>query len=747
MVIICGEYALRALCGKPGIAKWRGSVISFLPEIEHYLERKNIRVVVSLHPSEIQADERNIHLIRLDFKKAVELLFNPTKPIDYHKIEIFRSSGQMMRFLNQYPDDPPEMVTDIETRFGIITCAGFSFDGYQGGCVPMYGDPDVDIIERMRMQYMLSKYLANRKIGKGNQNIDYDKRIYQRHNFIVEPVIWDTMLCANVVMTEFPKRLGFLTSVYTDMSYYKDEGRQEVGKNFDYEQYYNYNVKDAISTYQIWQKQKEDLKELNLYEFYTEYIIPLFNLYYRLESIGWKLDYKKKDELIIKYESFYQLKALELLSITEKQLNLNSPAQIGAWMEANELPVIRHRTPKGKLVPSTGLNELKKMRSYNPEQYSKAKVPYEYCIRFLDLVLLLRRIDKVLQYVNVGIHPWGRVCTGVNLAGTGNGRTSGSQTSDQWPTWIKEDGKLLIKMKDLGQSFQTVTKHGFIIEGEEDIDDIGDTIGKDIREMYIPDKDYVIVECDGSQAEARVVDVLSEDWDGLAEYGRIDKHCKVASLIYTDYSYEEIVRLSKKEKTEKGLYMRFIGKKGKHANNLGVGDFVLSMTANINMREAHMILQKLDKAYPKTKLVFHAGVENAIRSTRLLFNSFGRQRYFFSKIDGHYLKAGYSWIPQSTISDNTKRAMLMADSHPKFDREKMWFIAENHDSCTALVKRGYVRLYCAIMKWAMEQPIDMRKCVLSRDIQLSIPAEFAIGRHNWGTIKEIKKLNLRRISL
>lgn len=745
VVVVMGEYALRALTGKQGIGKWRGSVLSFTPEIQHYLHNPNIRIVASLHIADIQTDETNIHLIRFDFKKAIELLYNPTKPTDSYEVTIFKNSGELIRWIDQY-DKPKEMATDIETRFGFITCAGISFDGYRGGCIPLIGDPNVDVLEKCRMAYVLSKMLADRNIGKGNQNINYDKRIYERFGFHVTPVVWDTMLASNVIATEFPKRLGFLTSIYTDLSYYKDDGRQEQGKNFNYEQYYTYNAKDAISAYQIWQKQKADLIELDLLDFFEKFIMPLFDIYFSMEHIGWKIDLSKRNELAAKYETFYNIKYIELTTITEKPINLDSPLQIGTFMLENGFPCIMHRTDGGKQSVSTGLNELKKMKTYDPHKYKDAKIPYEQCLRFIDLVLLLRRIDKVIQYVQVGIHPQGRVFTSCNLAGTGNGRTSGSQTPDQAPYWHRDKkGELGLKMKDLGQSFQTVTKHGFIIEGEEDLDDIGETIGKDLREMYVPDSDYIIIECDGSQAEARVVDVLSEDWEGLAEYGKIDKHCKVASLIYTEYTYEDIVRLAKKEKTEQGLYMRFIGKKGKHANNLGVGEYVLSLTANIPIGEARKILVKLDKAYPNTKLVFHAGVENAIRETRLLYNSFGRKRFFYKKIDPHYLKVGYSWIPQSTISDNTKRAMLIADSHPKFDRSKMHFIAENHDSVTALVKRGVAHLYCHIIKKAMETPIDMRKCVLPRDIQLKIPAEFSVGRKNWGSIKECKKLNLDRL--
>lgn len=755
VIIVLGEYALQILTGKVGISKWRGSVIGLAEDIQDRIQDISwtIKVIPTLHPSVIHNDESATFLIRMDLTKAIEVLYDPDKRIDYHEINIARNSGDLIRFLDNYPIDKfPDMSKDIETRYGFITCAGISFDGYSGMCIPLWGS-GYAAVETARMLYILSQLCEERYLI--NQNINYDKHISARYGLYYKKVKWDTMLAANIISTEFPKNLGFLTSVYTDMSFYKDEGSEFNPKTDHIDQYYGYNAKDAISAFQIYCKQVIDLKEIELLEFFTEFIMKLFDLYYDIECVGLLCDLNKRGELTTKYESLYSLKKMELDSITSLQdetiINLKSPSQIGKFMEMTKFPVLRHRVDSGFMVVNTDKESLEKMRIADPIEYRHCDLPYEMALRFLNLILLIRRIDKVLEYLNVGIHPNGRIYTSCKIAGTTTGRTAGGQTMDDIYYWTKDKkGNDILKAKDLGQSFQTVTKHGFIVEGDEDDDILDGIIGKDIREMYIPDKGWVLVEVDGSQAEARVCDVLGEDWDSLAEYGKIDKHCKVASMIFTDYTYEDILRMSKKEHSDEGIFMRQIGKHAKHGKNNGLEAFQFATMylhmANFkeSIKKAKFILSQVDKAYPNIEGIFHAQVERALRDTRCLVgpriygNPCGRKRIFYKKIDKHYINVAYSWIPQSTISDHTKAAMLRIKE--SIDKTKVHFVAENHDSVTALVKMGYIRDYCIAAKRELERLIDFRQCTLSRDYDLVIPCEFSIGRHNWGNMHEIKKI-------
>lgn len=745
-----GEYTLRTLTGKEGIGKWRGSVLPLLPEILSQLTypgAANTKVLCTHHVSVLHTQEELVYIMRIDAKKVVDLLFQSSKPIDYHEIHIARNCGDLIRFTDQYPiEEFPDMTYDIETHLGFITCAGISFDGYRGICMPLTGNASIAHIEKARMSYMLASLLETRQLI--NQNIGYDKRISQRFGYHLKNVKWDTMLAAHTLAAEFPKNLGFLTSIYTDMSFYKDEGRDYDPSRQSPDVLYGYNVKDAISTFQIYKRQLEDIKEMEMLEFFQDFVMPLFTVYYDMESVGLLIDQSKRSELIIKYESLRDLKYLELKSITENDINTSSPTQIGKYMEGHNFPVLRHRVESGFMVVNTDAESLKKMRSADAIEYKRCSLPHKYAKRFIDLVLLIRRIDKILEYIDVGIHPWGRVHTSPKLSGTSSGRTSGSKTADGIYAWTEDKKKFGLKLKALGQSLQTVTKHGFIVEDEHDEENDdggselsaidGGIIGKDLRDMYIPDEGYALVEVDLSQAEARVVDLLAEDYEGLEEYGILDKHCKVASFIYTEHTYEELLYLSKKLKTDEGVAMRQLGKKSKHATNYEMEPFRFSFLAGLEISEAKKVLAAVHRAYPKVRGVFHKQVEEQVRKTRTLRNPLGRIRVFYKKLDSHGIKVAYSWIPQSTVSDHMKRAMLNLSR--VIDRTRAFYVAENHDSLTSLVHLSYLREYCELVKPEMERGIDFRSCSLPRDYELKIPCEFAISTKNWGNMKEIKNL-------
>lgn len=755
VILVMGEYALRILTGKEGISKWRGSVLSLADDILVRLDfptAAQIKVVITYHLSIIHNEEHQQYIIRMDIKKACDLVFQD-RPIDYHVINIARSSLDIMRFVDEYPIEKfPEMTYDIETHFGFITCAGISYDGYQGLTIPMYGATKYDLTDRMRMQHIMAQELRKRKLV--NQNIGYDRRISQRYGLWMGEIIWDTMLAAHAIACEYPKRLDFLTSIYTDMSFYKDEGREFDPRKDSIDKLYAYNCKDAITTFQIYKKQKEELKELGQLEFFNQFYMPMFHMYYDIDSTGILQDRSKRDELLAKYEALKHVKTLEIFAITNtvgiESFNVGSAAQVGKFMEAMGFPVLRHRTPNGGIAINTDYDSLKKMKWMDPVDYRKCKLPYEHAIRFINLILLIRRINKVIEYVNVGVHPDGRIRTSYKIAGTTSGRTSAGQTSDGIPIFEETKGVQLIEFQQLGCSFQTITKHGFIIEGDEDTDIEEGIIGKDVREMYIPDKGFVLIEADGAQAEARVCDVLGEDWSGLKEYETLDKHSKVASMIFTEYSYEDIKRMAKVEKSDQGIFMRQIGKHAKHGKNNGLKAFEFAKKyipisdPRAAVKLADKILKAIDKAYPNIENVFHKQVEECIRAHRYLVSPrpyglpCGRLRRFFKKIDQHYINVAYSQLPQSAVSDHTKAAALRINS--RIDHTKAFLVAENHDSITALVHWTYIRKYCKITKEELERPIDFRSCSLARDFELVIPAEFSIGRKNWGQMHELKKV-------
>jgi len=110
------------------------------------------------------------------------------------------------------------------------------------------------------------------------------------------------------------------------------------------------------------------------------------------------------------------------------------------------------------------------------------------------------------RYINFCPDYDGRCKTSFNISATETCRSS---------TGIL---KKPVRPKKIGLAFHTISKHG--------------RLAKDIRSMFIPDKGTLFLSADSSQAEARIVAVLSEDWDLLTAFDKVDIHRRTAGLIF-----------------------------------------------------------------------------------------------------------------------------------------------------------------------------------------------------------------------
>lgn len=300
-----------------------------------------------------------------------------------------------------------------------------------------------------------------------------------------------------------------------------------------------------------------------------------------------------------------------------------------------------------------------------------------------------------------------RIFSSFNFCGTETGRTT---TSKLKPPLTAEAE---------GIAFQTLTKFS--------------DVGADLRSMLIPDPRFVFIEADKSQAEARIVALLAKDEYALHLFEMFDK---------TKLPEYDIHRVTGSW-LESGLsplnvtpQQRQLGKMARHMGNYDGGKRELAIRAQTSEWRASRALEQFHKNSPNIRGVFYKEIQEALgRNNRVIINPFGRPRQFLGKWGDDIFKEAYAQIPQSTIPDALKRAMLrMRVEIPCYG--KYWFFCmEAHDSFTALVREEIVDLFCSRAKVIMEEPIDFARCTLSRG-SIIIPSDFSIGREN---LKEMKK--------
>src|ERR1035437_2145095 len=627
LLIPLGEQSFNFLTGLTNIRKFRGSVLPLSGNFE--IQRSGqVKVLPILGPYPYLNQEYKLRVItRIDFAKIPRYLNDCKIPDDLYNIWVARNAGALRAFFERHYtktlDAGGFLTFDIETYFQVPICISFCFDGFESVCVP-FVDQSIDKDNRALMAKMIAKLLVS-PIPKVNQNIKYDWRILERWGYHVNNIVGDTMLGASSLYCEFPKNLGFLTSIYTDLPYFKDEGKSFDPDRSKRERYYLYNAKDSLATSQIHAKQVEEFRELNV-EYVYKSLIRCLPVYKHMEDRGIRIDKQQQLKLICKYESLFHIQELKLRHLTGRQyFNPLSPKQCKELI-FDELGYTKVKGMKTNKDGSVSKHEesLDLLSAYGEAKRAPGTGPIT-----LQAIIDARKIHKVLEILNLHLHPDERFRCEFNLDGTENARTSAGETTDQL-IFLTSDDK--IDYCNLGHSLQTIGKHGFSIDGI--------TYGKDLRSMFVPSYGMAFVEMDLSQAEARVDAVLSGNFDILSIFdGPVGIHRLTGSWAYSCNPLD-----IKKNILVDGVDRYHVAKQIRHSGerNIQAETLRVKFLPELPLKECTRLLKVFHEKQPEIREVFHKDIRAALdASTHCLVCPNGRRRDFFDRIDKHTYNEGY----------------------------------------------------------------------------------------------------------
>jgi DNA polymerase I len=720
---------------------YRGSILPLREDWQAILgDDKITRVIPTIGPQLLFADWTARCYVDIDYRRIIENASNRSKIERPGSVHLIKTYEQFISFLRRHlENNPPRLTYDIETFGSLMTCISLTFDGKEA-CVIDLVDDSIPLGERIVITKALSRLMTREDLEKNNQNIKYDWTIQERHGYLVRNVRSDTMLKGSLLYPELPKGLDFWTSIYTDIPYYKDEGKEYNPKLHTRDRLLVYCGYDALAAHQIAAKQDEELEESGMKQFYETEMAPSILIYKDIDRTGFRISGLEKEKLLLKYDSQKYSNNIVLRSLVNNDtFNPNSPAQVAELIYDN----LRYKV-RSKIDPETGAisrltdkNTLDDILINDCDTHPAGKLGYEIISR----LIVARKLNKIVEYINTPLYEDGTFRGTSNLAGTGAGRSSSSKTIDEI-LLQDEQVKNNKRTKKLGRSLQTITKHGFQLDDEIFDDWESSKIAHDVRKMFVPRHNYVFAEVDGSGAEARVVFVLAEDYDGLAAMDQKPKiHAKTASKFF-NIPIEQIY------KDEKGNWIPSIpkvgisyydmGKRGRHAGNYDMTAFTLAIMTHLPLHEAQRILNIFHDTEPSIRTVFHAGIISKLRKDRILETPQGRKRMFFGRMEDKTFKEAYSYIPQCTVSDLTKFSMWrFKEAHP-FEYYNLYrFITEQHDGITAEVHKDFKNQYFETMKPIYERKINFLNCSLSRDFELSIPVEMSVGADNWYDMEEV----------
>lgn len=453
IILGIGKSSLWACTGNTDLEAYRGSIL-------HGMGRKSLFSYnpehLNWHASDIEFKGYwNRQIILADFRRAkLQSEFSEIKrPI--RNLGIVRQSLDLYNFIEQW-NHKSRMSVDIEASGTCVpVCVGLSLDPSHGITIPLWNTDDISSIptsDMIQIWLMLSKLFMSKDIV--GQNFNYDRDKMRRLGFWFK-LASDTMIKAHTINPELSVGLAFLTSLYTEEPFYKNDGMYH-GK---FDDLLLGCARDACVTLEIDQIQEKELEELNLKDFYYNFRMKQPDVYWDIENEGFRCDPIKREQLIHKYVKWDEEIRYELFKLVGTEVNVASPKQIGILIYENYK--IRNKFQgTGEEAITDILNSSSACKDVTQR-------------RVLELILLGRRVRKSIGTYLMALPDFdGRMRTTYFIC-LDTGRTAtGMQDPPIRPEVdvLDELGKK--KKKSLGIAFQTMTKHG--------------DVGEDIRSMYIP---------------------------------------------------------------------------------------------------------------------------------------------------------------------------------------------------------------------------------------------------------------------
>lgn len=719
IIVPLSELGFKFISGiKGGIRKYRGSV---LPT---QAGNRIVRCIPVLGPNPyINLDPRMAFISRLDFQKIAKNIEQVGPIPEDGLLWIAKNYNSLETFVTRSYPKCKFLVFDIESYCGIPTCISLCFDGHESVTVP-FTDKEIPLSETVAMMDLVAKVLGG-KLPKVNQSIKYDWRKLVRWGIPVNNVVGDTQIAASCLYPEFPKNLGFLTSIYTDMPYHKDEGKEYDPQHHDRSRLYLYCAKDSLAVHRIYPQQMDEMREVNTLGVYNM-LMGIYPIYHNMETTGILVDDTTRRDKEAKYWSHYEIQLLKLSKLVGKSIY----ALVGKKGSLSDTKIRNLVYNELEYKEIRGIKKSSKTGSLGVDEESLEILIFRHPhknadhLEALKTIINIRKLKKVLEFLGTEIHPDGRMRSEFNLAGAETGRTTAGVTTDCKLVII--DGK--IKIVNMGHSFQTIAKHGFEIDGE--------TYGKDIREMFVPSSGFCFVECDLSQAEARVDAVLARDFDIIPVFdSKTGIHRLTGSWVF-ECEPEEI----KKNILVDGIDRYHASKTVRHAAERNMTAERLMMMIHQPIQFCVKVLSKFHTNQPNIQGVFHREIREAIQKYRSLTAPDGRKRDFFGirggNVDKDTVNKGISQLPQAIVTDYLKNGLRRTfDTCGDFARP----LAEAHDGWLSEVLIDRKEEYAVeFVKNTQANPIDFKHCTLSRDFLLTIPVETEWSPDNWKLMRSLK---------
>lgn len=570
----------------------------------------------------------------------------------------------------------------------------------------LYSQSIVLHINSMEDIYWMRKFNST-KPAKICQNGGYEATYLIRCNAPLNNWLCDTFHFMHSWYAELPRTLDFITSLFLkDYQYWKDEIESNRAE---------YNAKDTHTTLWSWvfmvNMSPQWAKDNYLIEFRK--CFPAITC--GLE--GFLVDQLERDRLHDVYSRERADAQARLDKIVFLHFNPQSPPQVL------------------ELMNSMSITKFKKTDDKALQRFAEID-PLTALIK--ELILTVRGATKKLStYIEATLMD-GRLLYEVNHGGTDTGRAA-SKSSNLW----------------IGTNIQNQDNK--------------------LRTMYIADStatgsefDWIIANCDGSQAESRATGYISEDETLIDSVETApDFHTRNASLffgipedeivkvlydvVYVDGVEVQTPRLDKNGKVMKDKSLRTLSKRVNHGSNYNMGASVLLETmGSKNVLEAKrllklpqhyglidttkFLLKRFEETYPKVKGKYYDEVCEEIRITSMLKGVTGWTRYCFEVPS----RTGHKPTLNKYVAHPPQSLSVMMVDEAEFDFWYEYQIQKNmvrlkaqvHDEVVYMVRPDDYGITRPALSELMARPVTVNGRVMI------IPNDGGACDFCWGNLKD-----------
>lgn len=609
VIVPLGNVALDAFFGLRSITKYRGSCL--------WHEQLGCKVIPTFHPASVFHLHENKFLLYNDFSRVRDEMFtkelNPT-PRQYI---IFPDFAQVCAYLQDVIDNKRQPFSfDLETKGNQVTHFGCGLNATTAMSIVFYaGGKDIyDLEQELYIWNLLTQILEDESIKKEGQNLTYDIGFLYKRYGILTKNFDDTMIGFKTAYPGLRMGLDMITSIYTDLPYYKDEGKQHTQVK-DEALYATYNAKDVAVVSEAMPQIKVDLERQNNYTTYEiqKSLVPIL-LYMGQRGI-------RVDE-----DAFKKIDAEVNKQAEELQQELNDLAGFDLNTRSNPQLIDYFYTQKG-IKPyynngSATVNE-KALRQL------AAGTSTRKGLREAELVLEIRKL-----------------------------RNTSSKEFDL----DFENGRLTT-------AYRPVTSTGRL-SSTADVFGAGTNVqnrqGKIVNKYFLADEGYIIFSADYSQADNRSVAYMAPEPRMIEAFETgIDVHSYTAGLVF-DIDPAEIKRQDKDkilcdigngDKT-----YRAWGKMLNHALNFGMGINKFSLNIGVDRQLGKQLYNSYHSIYPGVQNGYQRWVRETLYGrnelpVRQLTNCFGRVWYYLGSLTD--LTEAYAFPAQSNTADAINRFGLI----------------------------------------------------------------------------------------